>query len=112
MLISYSLDNELIFEKEIKKKDVLKVACKIAFITVGIISITSLTVYAATPFYKKKIVDAGTFWIIERILETVKADKVIESVEYFQDLPIKVIKGLLDLGYTVEEILEWIIENR
>lgn len=51
-------------------------------------------------------------YVYMRLWETVFSDTVINSIEYVEQLPKEIIKRILEIGYTVEEFLDWCIKNR
>lgn len=110
MIISYIENNTLIFEKEITLRTTIKITSKIAILTLMIISCSSLTTFAATPWYKQKL-DEGGIYILLKFFETIYADKVIEGIEQLEHLPGEVVKLIVDAGYTIEELIGWYIRN-
>lgn len=111
MIISYIENNNLIFEKEITLRTTIKITSKIAILTLMIISCSSLTTFAATPWYKQKL-DEGGIYILLKFFETIYADKVIEGIQDLQELPKEVIEWIVNAGYTVEEFIRIIVENK
>lgn len=112
MEISYSLDNQLIFDKEINKKGIIRYMSRIATVTLLIVCFCNTITFAATPFYKKEIRDPAFFFIIERLMECRYADKVVASFEWLNDLPGNVLKSVVDFSYDIEEIIRIYVENK
>lgn len=110
MKITYTLDNKIVFDKEINKKHITKFTIKISLVTIVIIGCSSLKVIAATPWYKQKL-DEGGMYIYFKLFETVFADRVIDAIEALQDWPKEILQLIIDAGYTVEELISWYVEN-
>lgn len=111
MIISYTENDTLIFEKEITLRSTIKMTGKITILTLIIISCNSITSFAAVPWYKEKL-DQGGMYILLRLLETVYCDRVIEGIEQLEQLPKEVIDWIVEAGYTVEEFIRILVENR
>lgn len=113
MIISYTLDNKLILNKEIKIKDVIKYAGKITTVTVLIVCICNVRVFASTPVkWYKKALDESEMWVYMRLWETVFADRVIDGIQALQEWPKEILDGIIKAGYTVEELIGWYVENK
>lgn len=111
MIISCIENNELVFEKEITLRSTIKMTGKITILTLIIISCNSLITLASTPWYKQKL-DQGGIYILLKFFETIYADKVIEGIQDLQELPKEVIEWIVNAGYTVEEFIRILVENK
>ena len=111
MIISCIENNELVFEKEITLRAIIKMTGKITILTLIIISSYSFITFAAVPWYKQKL-DQGGIYILLRLLETVYCDRVVDGIEPLEHLPKEILDWIVDAGYTVEELIEWYIRNK
>ncbi len=113
MIISYTLDNKLILNKEIKGKDIIKFTGKITTATVLIVCIFNIKVFAETPVkWYKKALNESEMYVYMRLWETVFANRVIDGIQALQDLPKEIVDGIIKAGYTVEELIGWYVENK
>lgn len=113
MIISYTLDNKLILNKEITQKNVLKVSGKISTITLVIVCICKVNVFAATPVkWYKRALNESEMYVYMRLWETVFANRVIDGIQALQEWPKEILQWIIDAGYTVEEFIRIINENR
>ena len=113
MIISYTLDNKLILNKEIKGKDIIKFTGKITTATVLIVCIFNVKVFAEAPVkWYKKALNKSEMYVYMRLWETVFADRVIEGIQALQEWPKEILDGIIKAGYTVEELIGWYVENK
>ncbi|MCE9656680.1 hypothetical protein LPC13_15550 [Clostridium celatum] len=113
MIISYTLDNKLILNKEIKSKDIIKFTGKITTATVLIVCIFNVKVFAEAPVkWYKKALNKSEMYVYMRLWETVFADRVIEGIQALQEWPKEILDGIIKAGYTVEELIGWYVENK
>lgn len=113
MIISYTLDNKLILNKEIKIRDVIKYTGKITTVTVLIVCIFNVTAFASTPVkWYKRALNESEMYVYMRLWETVFANRVIDGIQTLQDLPKEIVDGIIKAGYTVEELIGWYVENK
>lgn len=111
MEVSYSLNKELIFDKKIEIKHIIKFSTRVVTLTLLLISCSNLIVFASTPWYKKAMTEAELA-VYFRLLETVGAERVIKGIKSLENTPSDIVKWCIDKGYLIEEIISFFVENR
>ena len=96
MEVSITLNNRLVYDKEIDKKDIFKLMGRTVFFTVGMVLTKNTLCYAATVpshLFKGKATEA-TIYTILRLIEVVEHNEICNSLEWYDYVVTDVFKGL------------------
>lgn len=100
MEISIILNNRLVYDKEINKKDILKSMGRTVFIAAGIVLTKNTLCYAAAipkHLFKGEATEA-TIYMILKLIEVAQHNEICNSLEWYDYVVSDILKGLGGVG--------------
>lgn len=100
MEIGITINNKLVYDQELSKKDILKTTGKVLLVTGGIVLTNSTLSYAATiprEVFKGEV-NQGTAYILLRLMEALYGDEIIQSFIDYDNAITDILKGLGGAG--------------